>query len=125
MHNEIEIIVVCPICGNKFSCTEGEANAIDPPCCTEDCEQEWADQHPWRPDSHYRAQYDWACGYYDSVEIVMWGTKPYTDAELDAAYATYVRDFERTNKAEEEREFAEFERLQKKFAKETKKGNQS
>ncbi len=59
--------VFCASCGNRMDCREPEANAVRPPCCSEECERDFAEDNPgqWQPDRHYAAGYDYACGYHD------------------------------------------------------------
>lgn len=63
----MRVKVYCPSCGIAMDVSEREANAERPPCCSEQCESDFANDNPapWRPDPVYRGQYDYASGYHD------------------------------------------------------------
>lgn len=62
--DDARLEVFCSNCGCRMDCGAREANGPAPVFCSEECEID-AGVNQWRPDPHYRAQYDYACGYHD------------------------------------------------------------
>lgn len=52
----------CAICGREMIDEQGGESVT---LCSEECEDQYDNPEPWRPDPVYRAQYDHACGYVD------------------------------------------------------------